>query len=317
MTTESAGIAPEWHRQLAFVDRDGKLEACSTLQIQTGFAATVVDRPVRLRWGNDGIQQPKGCIMKLGIVTYNIAKDWDIEAILDVCSTVGLTGVELRTTHAHGVEVELTSSERRTVRRRFEDSPVELVGLGSAFEYHSPDPDVLRQNIEGTYRYIQLAADVGAGGVKVRPNALPENVPAKKTLEQIGLALREIASAGADSGIQIRLEVHGRQTSRVPNIRTILDVADHPNVVACWNSNQTDVAEDGSIVPNFALIQDRIGLVHINELWTDYPWREEFELLHRIGYDGYTLAEIPAAPDRESAVRTLRYYRALWGALQP
>src|SRR3954469_25380574 len=41
---------------------------------------------------------------RLGIVTYNIAATWDIPTILRVCRSVGLSPVELRTTHAHGVE---------------------------------------------------------------------------------------------------------------------------------------------------------------------------------------------------------------------
>ena len=58
---------------------------------------------------------------------------------------LGYEGVELRTTHAHKVEVNLTKAEREEVRKRFEDSPVQLAGLGSAFEYQAADPAVVRQ----------------------------------------------------------------------------------------------------------------------------------------------------------------------------
>ena len=100
--------------------------------------------------------------MKLGLVTYNMAKEWDIPTIIERCEATGFQGVELRTTHAHNVEVDLSASERRDVRKQFEDSAIEIAGLGSAFEFHSPDNDELRQNIEGTKLYSQLAADVGA-----------------------------------------------------------------------------------------------------------------------------------------------------------
>ena len=43
--------------------------------------------------------------MKLGLVTYNMAKDWDIPTIINNCTETGFEGVELRTTHAHKVEV--------------------------------------------------------------------------------------------------------------------------------------------------------------------------------------------------------------------
>src|SRR5688500_16796997 len=42
--------------------------------------------------------------MKIGIVTYNIAKDWDVTTIIKNCAATKFEGVELRTTHKHGVE---------------------------------------------------------------------------------------------------------------------------------------------------------------------------------------------------------------------
>ena len=250
--------------------------------------------------------------MKLGLVTYNMAKEWDIPTIIGRCAATGFQGVELRTTHAHNVEVNLSAAERRDVRKQFEDSSIELAGLGSAFEYHSPDSDELRQNIEGTKAYSQLAADVGAPGVKVRPNGLPDSVPEQTTLEQIANSLCECGEFAKNLGVQIRLEVHGRQTSHLPHIRTIMEIADHDNVSVCWNSNPGEVA-NGSVKSNFDLVKDWIRLVHINELHRqEYPWRELFSLLKDSNYDGYCLAEIPGSPDPE---RVMNYYRALWTAL--
>ncbi len=250
--------------------------------------------------------------MKLGLVTYNMAKNWDIATIIETCVATGFEGVELRTTHAHGVEVERSTSERAAVKQQFEDSPIEIAGLGSAFDYHVVDQAIVRQNIEGTKLYSQLAADVGAPGVKVRPNGLPVEVPVEKTLVQIGLALRECGEFAANLGVQIRLEVHGSGTSELRHIRTIIDVADHDNVYVCWNSNFAEV-EDGSIQNNFELVKDKIGLVHITELYRrEYPWRELFTALKTSGYAGYTLAEIPGSTD---PMRVMNYYRALWEEL--
>ena len=85
--------------------------------------------------------------MKLGIVTYQIAKDWDVPTIIDICAKTGFSGVELRTTHAHGVEVALSPEERANVKRQFEEAGIELAGLGSVFEFHSLEPAVVRENI--------------------------------------------------------------------------------------------------------------------------------------------------------------------------
>ena len=93
-----------------------------------------------------------------------------------------------------------------------------------------------------------------------------------------------------------------------------MDAADHDNVFVCWNSNDSDMDETGSIDRHFDMLADKIRLVHITELWSRYPWRREFELLDGIGYAGYTLAEIQENAD---PIRFLRYYRALWEAMQP
>jgi sugar phosphate isomerase/epimerase len=246
-------------------------------------------------------------------VTYNLAADWDLHTLFENCRETGFAGVELRTTHAHGVEVELAAGERRELKARFADSPVEVVGLGSVFEYDSPDPDELARHIAGTKEYVKLASDLGVSGVKVRPNKVhdKEGVERALTFAQIGRSLNECAEYAADLGVQIRLEVHGKVTCGPAHMRAIMDHAPHDNARICWNSNMADII-DGSIDSSFALLKDEIGLVHIMELWNEYPWRRLFALLLNNGYEGFCLAEIPASGD---ALRLMRYYRALWLAL--
>ena len=248
---------------------------------------------------------------RLGLVTYQLAKDWDVETIIANCTETGFEGVECRTTHAHGLEVSMSAAERAAARARFADSPVVLAGLGSAFEYDAVDTQELRANVEGTKEYARLAADLGCPGIKVRPNKVhvDEGVPIEKTLEQIGLALRECGAFARDLGVEVRLEVHGRVTCEPRHIRTILDHADSDNVFACWNSNLQDRDESGSIDASYRLLEKDIRLVHITELSNEYPWARLFELLNGSGYEGFTLAEIPASDD---PLRLMRYYRALW-----
>ena len=149
--------------------------------------------------------------------------------------------------------------------------------------------------------------------MKVRPNGLPKDVPREKTLEQIGRSLRELGHYGDQFGIAIRLEVHGTGTSLLPNIRAILDAADHANVGACWNSNQTDLDGDG-FDRNFDLVKQKIFSVHLRDLFLDeYPFRKLFLRLNEVQFSGYCLAEIPPSTD---PVRVMKYFRALWLAYQ-
>jgi sugar phosphate isomerase/epimerase len=253
-------------------------------------------------------------MLHLGLVTYNLARDWDLDTLLRHCEEAGLQGVELRTTHAHGVEPSLDAPARRQVRARFAASPVRLVGLGTVCEYHALDPEEVEANIRTTQAFVDLAADLGCPGVKVRPNGHQERhgVPRARTLRQIGEALRRCGEYAAARGVEIRLEMHGA-VAAAPDIAAILEATgSHPAVRVCWNCNAVDV-HAGSIADDFAQLRGRIGLVHIQELWSPaYPWAELFALLRESGYDGFCLAEIPPSPD---APRLLRYYRALFESL--
>ena len=103
--------------------------------------------------------------MKLGLVTYQIGKDWDVPALIANCGAAKFDGVEARTTHAHGIELSLSASERAEVKSRFADSSVALYGLGTSHCFHSEDPAEVEQNVEGAKQFAQLAADVGAEGI--------------------------------------------------------------------------------------------------------------------------------------------------------
>jgi len=251
--------------------------------------------------------------MKLGMVTYLWGADWDLPTLIGNCEQTGMAGVELRSTHKHGVEITLSAAERREVKKRFADSTVELVGLGSACEYHSADHGVVKQNIELTRKFVVLSHDVGGSGVKVRPNGFVKGEEQTRTIERIGKALRECGEFAAGYKQQLRLEVHGRGTKDPGVIRKIVDVADHPSVTVCWNSNPGETI-DGSLKKNFELLKDRLGrVVHIHDLYDErYPYRELFSLLRQEKFTGYCLSESPRTTD---ALRVMRYYKALWEEL--
>jgi sugar phosphate isomerase/epimerase len=256
---------------------------------------------------------------RLGLVTYNLAAAWDLTAILQVCKSVGISPVELRTTHKHGVEPSLSKDQRRDVRQRFADAGVAIWGCGTVCEFQSPDPTVVRKNIETCKQFVGLVSDLGGKGVKVRPNGLPKDVPVDKTLEQIGKALIPCGQTAADAGLEIWVEVHGTGTQLPANMKTIMEHCGHPQVGLTWNSNPTDVA-NGSVEGAFRLLSRWIRSCHINELYRDlsgtYPYRELFRLLRGIGYDRVTMCEVAAGiADPKAGAEFLRYYKALWTEL--
>jgi hypothetical protein len=245
----------------------------------------------------------KGCKMRLGFVTYLWGQDWDLPTVIANCEKSGILGVELRVEHAHKVMPDLSAEQRKEVRKRFKDSPVVFVGMGTNEQYDFPEPEKLAKAVENTKAFVKLSYDCGGSGVKVKPNQFYPNVAKEKTLEQIGKSLNIVGKYAADFKQQIRLEVHG-QCAPLPYIKTIMEFADHPNVTVCWNCNDEDLKEPG-LESNFNLVSKRFGdIAHVRELNIGkYPYQKLMDLFVGIDYKGWILLEARTAPkDRVAAM---------------
>lgn len=252
--------------------------------------------------------------MKLGFVTYQWGKDWDVDTLIKNLSASGILGVELRVEHAHKVSPALTKEERIQVRKKFSDSPVKIVGMGTNQQYDYVEPQMLKESIEQTKAFFQLSHDIGGSGVKVKPNQFRPGVDHKKTIEQIGLALNELAKYGADMGQQLRLEVHGNETQELPNIKAIMEVANHPNATVCWNCNPQDLTGEG-LEANFNMVKNRFGdICHVRELNdTSYPYQDLMNLFVKNKYEGWILLECRTNPTDK--VKALIEQREIFGKM--
>lgn len=235
--------------------------------------------------------------MRIGLVTYLWGKDWDLPTLISNCEKTGFLGVELRTEHAHGVEVSLTARERSEVKKRFLDSPVTCLGYGSNCDFHHTDQALLRKRIEEAKDYVKLCYDIGATGLKVKPNGIPEGVPREQTLSQIARSLDEVGKYAKDYDQQIRVEVHGKESQKIPNMKAIFEQVTEDNVKICWNCNEQDLLAPG-LESNFFSVQKWFGdTVHIRELNVgDYPYQELMNLFKKINYSGWILLEARTKP---------------------
>lgn len=243
--------------------------------------------------------------MRLGLVTYLWGKDWDLPTLIKNCQATGYEGIELRCEHAHKVELDLTPAQRKEVRTRFEESGIVCVGYGSNFEYHSSDPNILKWNIEQTKEYIKLYKELGATGVRVKPNGYTKGVEREKTHAQIGAALNEVGRFAKEYDMAIRVEVHGEGTQELPNMKAIFEHVTENSVKMCWNCNEQDLLPPG-IEYNFNLVKHWLGdTTHIRELDDPkYPYQQLFSMLKKANYNGWVLLEARTNPsDRVVAMK--------------
>ncbi|MCU0703838.1 MAG: sugar phosphate isomerase/epimerase [Fimbriiglobus sp.] len=257
---------------------------------------------------------------KLGLVTYNVAKDWDLPTLLKHCKAAGVAAVECRTTHKHGVEPTLSAEQRKDVKKQFADSGVVFWGCGSVCEFHSEDPAVVRKNVEECKRFCDLVKDLGGKGVKVRPNGVGKGMTVEQAVAQIGKALTECGKAAESAGVEIWVEVHGpkESTAQPKTMRAIMDACGHKAVGVTWNSNASDLI-GGKLDEGFDLLQGFLKSCHINDLTNDkkgtYPYRDLFAKLKGIGYDRYTLCEVGTPVKPDDGGKWLADYHTQWKEL--
>jgi len=249
---------------------------------------------------------------RFGFTTYQWGKDWDIPTLIANCSKARAFGVELRTSqsYAHGVELELDEQQRREVRKKFEDSPVKLIGIASGERYDSPDAAELNAAIENTKGYIKLSRDVGSSGVRVFPNSFHDGVPKERTIEQISKSMNIVGAFAGDYGQQVRLEAHGN-VGELPTLRAIMDRVDQPSVRIKLNSSTRDAAGNG-FEHNFNLVKNFLGdTLHLHNLKdTEFPYQLQMDLLVKMGWKGWQLLEVSdKVPDR---VQALIEQRRIW-----
>ena len=242
--------------------------------------------------------------MRLGLATYTWGKDWNVPELIGKLPQAGVFGVELRTSNgwAHGVETTIDATQRREVKERFADSPVELVALACSERMDWPDPARLKSADEAAKAHIKLSHDVGSRSLRIFPNNFHKDVPREKTISQIARAASEVGAYAADFGQSVDLEAHG-PAGELPTMAAIMEQVTQPNVRVRLNSDMRDIQGKG-FDANFAMVKNRLAAtVHIHNLQSEFPYRRQFELLVRQNWEGWILMEnSEKVPDRLEAI---------------
>lgn len=230
--------------------------------------------------------------MKLGLLTYNIGRDWDLSKIIEVCNKYGYAGVEFRCEagHKHGVELTTGKEERREAKERLEDAYLEAAGIGTSCRFEYSDESLRRQNIETGKRYVELAADMEAPRVRVFGNAFEKGADKEQTIKWVGEALAELNEFSKPYDVDVLLEMHGDFNFWRYAIKAV-EYSKVPGLGLIYNCSVKDKVGD-SISSTYSRVRHLIRHVHMHTLLNAYPHKELLQLLKDDGYEGYISAEI-------------------------
>jgi sugar phosphate isomerase/epimerase len=230
--------------------------------------------------------------MKLSLDTYSIGTDLSLRDLIQLLPANGFDGVEFRcdSNQKHGVELDTSPEERRRIRTLLEQAGIEVACLSTGERYESPDPAVRQAAIEVTKQFVDLAADLGCGRIRVFGNDFPPGVPRPQVVQYVGESLRACGQHAEGKGVDVLLEMHG-QFYYWEYALGAVKVADHPNVALNYNCDMKDLV-DGSVAFTFGQVKDHIRHVHLHTLENPaFPYKELFGILKEMSYDGFCSLE--------------------------
>jgi sugar phosphate isomerase/epimerase len=230
--------------------------------------------------------------MKLSLDTYSIGTNLTLRDLLELLPANGFDGVEFRCEagQKHGVEPETGPEERRRVRTLLSQAGLAVSCLSTSQRYESPDPAVRKAAIERTVQFIDLAADLECGRIRVFGNNFPEDIPREQVVQYVGKSLKKCGQHAEGKGVDVLLEMHG-QFYYWEYCLGAVQIADHPNVAINYNCDLKDLV-NGSVAYTFNQVKDHVRHVHMHDLENPaFPYKELFALLKEMNYSNYLSLE--------------------------
>ncbi len=137
---------------------------------------------------------------------------WPLARALDAASRLGYDGVELRFVEgddALWARPELTGTGLRETLARLADAGLAVPCVDTRSFFHSPDPAARRAALEEAARTAEVAAHLGARGIRVFGDRVQPGADLASTRGFIVEALGGLRDRLRGTGVEVWLETHG------------------------------------------------------------------------------------------------------------
>ncbi|MEV0583493.1 sugar phosphate isomerase/epimerase [Nonomuraea sp. NPDC050310] len=227
--------------------------------------------------------------MRLAVSTLGMPGD-GLDRAVEIAVAAGCAGLELRLHPDTGVHAGLDEAERASVRERVAAAGLEIAALaGYTRICAAGDPGT-----PGLLADLELAADLGAPGVRVFPGGDDLDLGARR--------LREVAPRALELGVRVLVETHDAlPTGRA--VAALLERAALPEATAAlwdalhpWRHGEAPAETLDRLGPWLAYVQikDAVSAADTTPVplgTGSVPLRECGELLRTAGYGGWVSLE--------------------------
>jgi glucosamine-6-phosphate deaminase len=162
---------------------------------------------------------------------------WSLVRVLDAASRLGYDGVELRFVEgddALWARPELTGAGLRETRARLADAGLAIPCVDTGSFFHSPDPAARRTAVQEAERSAEVAADLGAPGIRVFGDRVQPGGDLASTRRWVADALADLRDRLRGSGVEVWLETHGDFATAAAT-RSLLEEAGRDGLGAVWD----------------------------------------------------------------------------------
>jgi len=261
--------------------------------------------------------------MKYAFMTFS-KPEQTLEDLLATAKRYGYDGVELRidSNHKHGLELSSTAEQRAAAKQKVLDAGISICCIATGCKF--ADPAAAPGSVEQARAAIDLAANVGAGVIRVFGGKIPEGVTRQQAMDTVVASLQSLGDPAAMRGVAVTIETHDDWCDP-HQVATILQRVNHPNIGANWDYQHTTRVAKVSVDEAFAALRFHIKHVHFHDGTLDadklvflpigqgdYDNRRVIELLLQANYDGFLSGEwINWEPYDQHLPREIAAMRAL------
>jgi sugar phosphate isomerase/epimerase len=170
--------------------------------------------------------------------------EWSWTQTAEGAARYGYDGIEVRMVAGDTdlpARPEFAAGRRSDSRRIVTDLGLQICGLASSVRFDDPDATVRARRLDIGRRYIELAADLGAGFVRVFGDVLPEGTTPEIEGSVLGAIAEELNRLGEFAGqtaptVRVVLETHG-DFSETHLLSRLFERVVDPRVGILWDTH--------------------------------------------------------------------------------
>jgi sugar phosphate isomerase/epimerase len=228
--------------------------------------------------------------------------EWTMSQIIAIAASTDYEGIELRFVQGEDSLWKLpvfSGNELASTKRALVDRALSISCVDTSCRFHSSDATERGRWISEGKRMADLAAELGAPGLRVFGDSIQPGADRGSTQKWIAESIRELAEITAAKGVEVWIENHGDFASAGETAAILLEAASASAGVV-WDPANSFAATREHPADGAARLKDLIRHVHIKDMRRDregweyvltgegtFPLRELKAILKDLQYDRF------------------------------